>query len=66
EGDGGGASFLDCLLRDCGLGGTRLTRARFVDSRLEAVRGVGTQLAEATLRDVEVIDARLGGTQAHG
>jgi uncharacterized protein YjbI with pentapeptide repeats len=37
-----------------------------VDSRLEAVRGVGTQLAEATLRDVEVIDARLGGAQAHG
>ncbi|MET8555658.1 pentapeptide repeat-containing protein [Streptomyces sp. NPDC004959] len=66
EADGGGASFLDCVLRDCALGGTRLTRARFVDSRLEAVRGVGTRLAEATLRDVEVIDARLGGTQAHG
>ncbi|MFD7920625.1 pentapeptide repeat-containing protein [Streptomyces sp. NPDC059740] len=61
-----GARFLDCALRRCALDETELTRARFVDSVLEGVRGVGTDLSEATLRDVEVVDARLGGARAWG
>ena len=64
--DGGGARFMDCALRGCVLDGTRLRYARILDSVLSAPRGVGTDLAEATLRDVEVLDARLGGAQAHG
>ncbi|APY90958.1 hypothetical protein A7J05_19550 [Streptomyces alfalfae] len=64
--DGGGALFMDCALTGCGLGETRLSRARFVDSVLREPRGVGTDLAEASLRDVEVVDARLGGVQLHG
>ncbi|MFC7917651.1 pentapeptide repeat-containing protein [Streptomyces sp. NPDC057386] len=64
--DGAGARFLDCVLAECGLDGTRLRHARVLDSRLTGVRGVGTDLAEATFRDVELFDARLGGTQLHG
>ncbi|MGW0535837.1 pentapeptide repeat-containing protein [Streptomyces sp. NPDC003032] len=64
--DGGGALFMDCAMVRCGVGETRLTRARFVDSVLSELRGVGTDLAEASLRDVEVVDARLGGVQLHG
>ncbi|CAM5445304.1 Pentapeptide repeat-containing protein OS=Streptomyces alboniger OX=132473 GN=CP975_16000 PE=4 SV=1 [Streptomyces alboniger] len=64
--DGGGALFMDCALTGCGLDETRLSRARFVDSVLREPRGVGTDLAEASLRDVEVVDARLGGVQLHG
>ncbi|GAA0450805.1 pentapeptide repeat-containing protein [Streptomyces stramineus] len=64
--DARGARFLDCALRRCALDETRLGRARISDSVLDGVRGVGTDLAEASLRDVEVRDARLGGTQLHG
>lgn len=64
--DGAGARFMDCALSGCALDETRLRRARVLDSVLRGVRGVGTDLAEATLRDVEVVEARLGGTQAHG
>ncbi|MFI6639605.1 pentapeptide repeat-containing protein [Streptomyces sp. NPDC050504] len=63
---GPGARFLDCALRECALDGAELGRARFIDSVLSGVRGVGTDLAEASLRDVEVLDARLGGVQLHG
>ncbi|MDO0913868.1 pentapeptide repeat-containing protein [Streptomyces sp. DT2A-34] len=64
--DGGGARFLDCALRGCALDETRLHHARILDSVLTAPRGVGTDLAESTLRDVELVDARLGGVQLHG
>ncbi len=61
-----GARFLDCAVRRCAWDETVLTRARFIDSVLEGVRGVGTDLSQVSLRDVEVRDARLGGTQLHG
>lgn len=64
--DGGGARFMDCALTDCALDETRLHHARVLDSVLTGIRGVGTDLAESTLRDVEVIDARMGGVQLHG
>lgn len=64
--DGGGARFMDCALTGCALDETRLHRARVLDSVLTGIRGVGTDLAEATLRDVELVDARLGGVQLHG
>ncbi|WP_399926627.1 pentapeptide repeat-containing protein [Streptomyces kanamyceticus] len=64
--DAGGALFMDCAVSGCGVGETRFARARFVDSVLTGLRGVGTDLAEASLRDVEVVDARLGGVQLHG
>ncbi|MCZ7459507.1 pentapeptide repeat-containing protein [Streptomyces sp. WMMC940] len=65
-GEGAGARFLDCALRDCVLDETSLVNARFIDSVLTGVRGVGTDLAGASLRDTEVVDARLGGAQLHG
>lgn len=64
--DGGGSTFLDCALRQCDLTGTRLKRARLIDTVLEGVTGVGTDLADAELRDVELTGARLGGAQLHG
>ncbi|MFJ3552598.1 pentapeptide repeat-containing protein [Streptomyces sp. NPDC090114] len=64
--DGGGARFMDCALTGCALDEARLSRVRVLDSVLAGVRGVGTDLAEATLRDVEVTEARLGGAQLHG
>jgi uncharacterized protein YjbI with pentapeptide repeats len=64
--EGLGARFIDCALRECVLNETALVRTRFVDSVLRGVRGVGTDLAGASLRDVEVLDARLGGLQLHG
>ena len=63
---GAGARFMDCALEGCALDETELTRARCMDSVLTGVRGVGTDLAEASLRDVELVDARLGGVQLHG
>lgn len=64
--DGGGARFMDCALTGCALDETRLRNARFLDTVLTGPRGVGTDLADATLRDVEVLDARLGGVRSHG
>jgi uncharacterized protein YjbI with pentapeptide repeats len=66
EADGAGVTFLDCRLARCGLDGATLRRARLLDTVLEEVWGVGTQLAEAELRDVELRGARLGGTQLYG
>ncbi|WP_030660175.1 pentapeptide repeat-containing protein [Streptomyces rimosus] len=63
---GRGARFMDCAVRRCALDETVLSRARFIDSVLDGVRGVGTDLSQASLRDVEVLDARLGGVQMHG
>lgn len=56
-----GARFLDCGVYGCVLDDTRLTGARFIDSVLSGVRGVGTDLSRASLRDVEVRDVRMGG-----
>lgn len=64
--DGAGARFLDCAVTNCAFDETGLRHARVLDSVLTGIRGVGTNLAEATLRDVELVDARLGGTQLHG
>ncbi|MFF0039780.1 pentapeptide repeat-containing protein [Streptomyces mirabilis] len=64
--DGGGATFMDCALTGCALDETRLHHARLLDSVLTGIRGVGTDLAESTWRDVELVDARLGGVQLHG
>ncbi|MER5492318.1 pentapeptide repeat-containing protein [Streptomyces sp. NPDC002490] len=64
--DAGGAQFLECRLGGVVLDETRLHRSRLIDSVLTAPRGVGTDLAGATLRDTEVVDARLGGVQLYG
>ncbi|MGY1436446.1 pentapeptide repeat-containing protein [Streptomyces reniochalinae] len=64
--DGGGATLLDVGMYRCALDEARLTRLRVIDSVLEGVWGVGTDLAGGELRDVELRDARLGGVQLHG
>lgn len=64
--DGAGARFLDCGMFRCALDEAQLERARFLDSVLEEVWGVGTVLAGSEWRDVELTDARLGGAQIHG
>ncbi|MEU6538125.1 pentapeptide repeat-containing protein [Streptomyces sp. NPDC047000] len=64
--DGRGARFMDCRLTGCALDEAELPHVRVLDSVVAAPRGVGTNLAEATLRDVELLDARLGGVQLHG
>ncbi|MDT0343323.1 pentapeptide repeat-containing protein [Streptomyces litchfieldiae] len=61
-----GARFMDCALRQCVLDEARLKRARIMDTVLAGVRGVGTDLADAQLRDVEISEARLGGVQLSG
>ncbi|MCX4779319.1 pentapeptide repeat-containing protein [Streptomyces sp. NBC_01264] len=66
DGDGRGARFMDCALRRCVLDRTGLAKVRILDSVLDGVRGVGTDLSDASLRDVELLDARLGGVQLHG
>ncbi|MEX2984705.1 pentapeptide repeat-containing protein [Streptomyces sp. C36] len=63
---GEGAYFGDCGLYRCVLDEALLSRVRMVDCVLEGVRGVGTDLAGASLRDVEVRDGRFGGVQLHG
>lgn len=64
--DGAGATFLECAVRRCTLDRARLRRARLVDTVLEEVRGVGMDLSEATLRDVELRDARCGSLRLGG
>lgn len=64
--EGVGARFMDCAVRRCVLDEAGLAKARVLDSVLEGVRGVGTDLSGASLRDVELVDARLGGVQLHG
>jgi uncharacterized protein YjbI with pentapeptide repeats len=61
-----GATFLDCGVYGCCLEAAGLGRTRLMDSVLEGVSGVGLDLAGALLRDVELLDVRLGGVQAHG
>ncbi|MEU8775114.1 pentapeptide repeat-containing protein [Streptomyces sp. NPDC048606] len=64
--EGAGARFMDCALRRCVVDEAGLGRARFLDSVWEGVRGVGTDLSGALLRDVEWVEPRLGGVQSHG
>ncbi|MFJ6052333.1 pentapeptide repeat-containing protein [Streptomyces sp. NPDC092307] len=64
--EGIGARFMDCAVRRCAVDEAGLAKARVLDSVLEGIRGVGTDLSGASLRDVEVVDARLGGVQLHG
>ncbi|MFI1286055.1 MULTISPECIES: pentapeptide repeat-containing protein [unclassified Streptomyces] len=64
--EGVGSRFMDCAVRRCVLDEAGLAKARFLDSVLDGVRGVGTDLSGASLRDVELVDARLGGVQLHG
>ncbi|MFD7263230.1 pentapeptide repeat-containing protein [Streptomyces sp. NPDC059874] len=64
--EGIGARFMDCAVRRCALDEAGLAKARFLDSVLEGVRGVGTDLSGSSWRDVELVDARLGGVQLHG
>ncbi|WP_243740708.1 pentapeptide repeat-containing protein [Streptomyces sp. 8K308] len=60
------ATFLECALRRCVLNEANLRHARLLDGVLDAPRGVGTLLADAQLRDLEITDARLGGVQLSG
>jgi uncharacterized protein YjbI with pentapeptide repeats len=60
------ASFLECAVRRSVLDEARLPRAQVLDSVLDGVRGVGTDLSGARLRDVEIRDARLGGVRLGG
>ncbi|MER5810456.1 pentapeptide repeat-containing protein [Streptomyces sp. NPDC002033] len=64
--EGVGARFMDCALRRCALDAAGLAKARVLDSVLDGVRGVGTDLSGASLRDVELLEPRLGGAQLHG
>jgi uncharacterized protein YjbI with pentapeptide repeats len=64
--DGAGSTFLDCGLYGCSLDDARWGRVRLLDSVLDGVSGVGTDLSGAQLRDVELLDVRLGGSQVHG
>ncbi len=61
-----GSRFLDCILEACDLTEAKLGRTRWVDTRLDLPRGVGTDLSEASLQDVEVTGARLGACAAYG
>ncbi len=51
--EGVGARFMDCAVRRCALDEAGLAKARILDSVLEGVRGVGTDLSGASLRDVD-------------
>ncbi|MGH3309351.1 MAG: pentapeptide repeat-containing protein [Streptomyces sp.] len=64
--DAAGATFLDCGMYRCSLAEAGWGRVRLIDSVLEGVTGVGADLSGAEIRDVELLDARLGGTQVHG
>ncbi|MFH7593563.1 pentapeptide repeat-containing protein [Streptomyces racemochromogenes] len=64
--EGVGSRFMDCAVRRCGVDGVGLAKARVLDSVWEGVRGVGADLSGALLRDVEVLEARLGGVQLQG
>lgn len=64
--DAEGSRFLDCVLDACDLTEAKLGRTRWVDTRLDLPRGVGTDLGNASLQDVEVSGARLGACAAYG
>ncbi|MDQ2782619.1 MAG: pentapeptide repeat-containing protein [Actinomycetota bacterium] len=64
--DAEGSRFLDCVLDTCDLTEAKLGRTHWVDTRLDRPRGVGTDLSDASLQDVEVSGARLGACAAYG
>ena len=64
--DAGGARFLDCLLDGADLTEAHLKDTRWTDCRFERVRGVGTELVEASLLDCELVEPRLGAVAAYG
>lgn len=64
--DAGGSRFLDCRLDEADLTEARLKDTRWTDCRLHRVRGVGTELAGATLLDCELVEPRLGAVAAYG
>ncbi len=64
--DGAHARFIDCVLRRCGLDGTGLDHAQLLDTSLREIHAGTLDLADATWRDVDVADCRLGAVQAYG
>lgn len=63
---GASSRFLECVLDGCDLTSAVLAGSRWSESTLRRVRGVGTDLSEASLLDVSVTDARLGALAAYG
>ncbi|HVD63640.1 MAG TPA: pentapeptide repeat-containing protein [Lapillicoccus sp.] len=64
--DAGGARFLDCRVDGADLTEAHLKDTRWTDCRFDRVRGVGTELAGATLQDCELVEPRLGAIAAYG
>ena len=64
--DGGGARFLDCRLDEADLTEAHLKDSRWTDCQLNRVRGVGTELVEASLLDCTLVEPRLGAVAAYG
>jgi len=64
--DAGQARFLDCVVDGADLTEGRFEGSRWADCRFERVRGVGTQLADASLLDCRLTDPRLGAVAAYG
>ena len=64
--DAGHARFLDCHLDGADVTQARLEGSRWTECRLERVRGVGTQLADASLLDCRLTEPRLGAVAAYG
>lgn len=66
DADGGGSRFTECAFSDTVFTQGRYRRARFDDVWLNAVRMVGTDLAESNWLDVEFSAGLLAGLQIHG
>ncbi len=63
---GASARFLECVVDGCDLTSAHLAGSRWTESSWTRARGVGTDLSEASLVDVSVIDARFGALAAYG
>jgi uncharacterized protein YjbI with pentapeptide repeats len=64
--DAGGARFLDCRFDEADLTEAHLKDTRWTECHLDRVRGVGTELAEASLLDCTLVEPRLGAVAAYG
>ena len=64
--DAGQARFLDCVLDGADLTEGRFEGSRWTECRFERVRGVGTQLVDASLLDSHLTEPRLGAVAAYG